>query len=184
MTTIRHEKIADIAAREALLDAAFGPGRTAKTAERLREGPPAGRWTVVRRDRAAAAWSAPCGFGTSPPATGMPGTAARPAGGRRRPARPRHRRCADAPRAARPRSGSAMRAVLLVGRCSLLRPLRLLGPRRPGRCGCPAPTSVTGCSACELVPGALDGADGPDRGDWRAATAASAWPTSRQRRAA
>jgi predicted N-acetyltransferase YhbS len=38
MATIRHEKITDIAAREALLDDAFGAGRTAKTAERLREG--------------------------------------------------------------------------------------------------------------------------------------------------
>jgi len=37
MTTIRHEKTTDIAAREALLDEAFGTSRTAKTAERLRE---------------------------------------------------------------------------------------------------------------------------------------------------
>jgi predicted N-acetyltransferase YhbS len=36
--TIRHERTADIAAREALLDASFGPGREAKTSERLREG--------------------------------------------------------------------------------------------------------------------------------------------------
>jgi predicted N-acetyltransferase YhbS len=38
MTTIRHEKTTDAAAREALLDEAFGAVRTAKTAERLREG--------------------------------------------------------------------------------------------------------------------------------------------------
>jgi predicted N-acetyltransferase YhbS len=38
MVTIRHEKPSDIAAREALLDDAFGSGRAAKTAERLREG--------------------------------------------------------------------------------------------------------------------------------------------------
>jgi len=38
MVTIRHEKPADIAAREALLDDAFGAGRAAKTAERLRAG--------------------------------------------------------------------------------------------------------------------------------------------------
>ncbi len=37
MTTIRHERTADIEARETLLDAAFGPCRTEKTAERLRE---------------------------------------------------------------------------------------------------------------------------------------------------
>jgi hypothetical protein len=38
MVTIRHERSADIAAREALLDRSFGPGRSAKTSERLREG--------------------------------------------------------------------------------------------------------------------------------------------------
>ncbi|MPZ56551.1 MAG: GNAT family N-acetyltransferase [Rhizobiales bacterium] len=38
MVSIRHEKTADIAAREALLDDTFGAGRAAKTAERLREG--------------------------------------------------------------------------------------------------------------------------------------------------
>jgi predicted N-acetyltransferase YhbS len=37
MLTIRHERTNDIATREALLDAAFGTARTAKTAERLRE---------------------------------------------------------------------------------------------------------------------------------------------------
>jgi predicted N-acetyltransferase YhbS len=38
MVTIRHERTADIAAREVLLDRCFGPGRSAKTSERLREG--------------------------------------------------------------------------------------------------------------------------------------------------
>ena len=38
MMTIRHERPADAAAREAVLDAAFGPARLAKTSERLREG--------------------------------------------------------------------------------------------------------------------------------------------------
>ena len=37
MVTIRQEKPADVGAREALLDAAFGPRRLSKTAERLRE---------------------------------------------------------------------------------------------------------------------------------------------------
>jgi predicted N-acetyltransferase YhbS len=36
--TIRHERTTDVAAREALLDVCFGPARTAKTSERLREG--------------------------------------------------------------------------------------------------------------------------------------------------
>jgi len=38
MISIRQEKRADIPAREALLDAAMGPGRFAKASERLREG--------------------------------------------------------------------------------------------------------------------------------------------------
>jgi predicted N-acetyltransferase YhbS len=38
MVTLRHERTADIAAREALLDRCFGPARSAKTSERLREG--------------------------------------------------------------------------------------------------------------------------------------------------
>ena len=38
MVTIREEKIADVAAREALLDEAYGSARFAKASERLREG--------------------------------------------------------------------------------------------------------------------------------------------------
>jgi predicted N-acetyltransferase YhbS len=37
MVTIRHERVSDIMAREALLDAAFGADRSEKTSERLRE---------------------------------------------------------------------------------------------------------------------------------------------------
>jgi predicted N-acetyltransferase YhbS len=38
MVTIREEKFADIAARETLLDEAYGAARFTKTSERLREG--------------------------------------------------------------------------------------------------------------------------------------------------
>jgi predicted N-acetyltransferase YhbS len=38
MVTIRHERLHDVAAREALLDRCFGASRRAKTSERLREG--------------------------------------------------------------------------------------------------------------------------------------------------
>ena len=38
MTTIRHERLSDVDAREALLDEAFGEERTRKSSERLREG--------------------------------------------------------------------------------------------------------------------------------------------------
>jgi predicted N-acetyltransferase YhbS len=38
MITLRHERLTDIAAREALLDEAFGDTRTRKTSQRLRDG--------------------------------------------------------------------------------------------------------------------------------------------------
>jgi predicted N-acetyltransferase YhbS len=51
MFTIRHETSSDIPAREALLDACFGPTRFAKTCERLRAGrrPAEGLALVVER---------------------------------------------------------------------------------------------------------------------------------------
>jgi predicted N-acetyltransferase YhbS len=52
MVTIRGEKIADVAAREALLDAAYGVARFAKASERLREGRvPADGLSLVAVDR-------------------------------------------------------------------------------------------------------------------------------------
>ena len=36
--SIRHERLADVAAREALLDEAFGDGRLRKSSQRLRDG--------------------------------------------------------------------------------------------------------------------------------------------------
>src|SRR5215472_12034044 len=54
MVTIREERIADVAAREALLDEAYGAARFAKTSERLREGrPPANRLSLVATDHGA-----------------------------------------------------------------------------------------------------------------------------------
>lgn len=51
MMTIREEKIADIAAREALLDEAYGAARFTKSSERLREGRlPADRLALVAVD--------------------------------------------------------------------------------------------------------------------------------------
>jgi predicted N-acetyltransferase YhbS len=48
MVNIREEKLGDVAAREALLDAAYGAARFAKTSERLREGRlPAERLSLV-----------------------------------------------------------------------------------------------------------------------------------------
>jgi predicted N-acetyltransferase YhbS len=52
MVTIREEKIADITARESLLDKAYGATRFTKTSERLREGRlPADGLSLVALDR-------------------------------------------------------------------------------------------------------------------------------------
>jgi len=52
MVTIREEKIADFAAREALLDEAYGAARFEKASERLREGRvPANGLSLVATDR-------------------------------------------------------------------------------------------------------------------------------------
>ncbi len=52
MVTIRHERVYDVTAREALLDKALGAGRFAKTAERLREGrQPAEKLSFVATDK-------------------------------------------------------------------------------------------------------------------------------------
>ena len=51
MVTIREERIADVAAREALLDNAYGVARFAKTSERLRKGrKPANGLSLVAAD--------------------------------------------------------------------------------------------------------------------------------------
>ncbi len=52
MVTIREEKIADVAARESLLDAAYGAARFGKASERLREGRlPADGLSLVATER-------------------------------------------------------------------------------------------------------------------------------------
>ena len=90
---------------------------------------------------------------------GAAGASARPACGRRRAARPRDRRSSRCGAPPRPRGNSATRP------CCWSATRRTTAasaspPRRPARCGCPAPTSAIACSRLELVPGALDGARG------------------------
>ena len=52
MVTIREERIADVAARESLLDKAYGVARFAKTSERLRQGrTPANGLSLVAADQ-------------------------------------------------------------------------------------------------------------------------------------
>ncbi|MGH6728032.1 MAG: GNAT family N-acetyltransferase [Pseudolabrys sp.] len=69
MITLRHEKPADVEARETLLDEAFGEARTRKTSERLRDGrlPAAGLSFIAADGRraigSARLWTIVCGNG-------------------------------------------------------------------------------------------------------------------------
>jgi predicted N-acetyltransferase YhbS len=71
MITIRHERVSDVEAREALLDDAFGETRYRKASERLREGRlPAEGLALVAVDGkrvvgTARAWNIACGNGTA-----------------------------------------------------------------------------------------------------------------------
>ena len=154
---IRAERASDVVAREALLDACFGENRHTRTCQRLRDGraPAEGLAlsAVARgqagRDRAVVARQR----------RGRAGAGARPAGGRQRLPQARGRGRADGPRArggegAWPSRGDPAR------RRALLRPLRLLGRRRPASCRCPAPFERERLLGLELREGALDGAWG------------------------
>ena len=114
MLTIRQEKPSDAAAREALLDAAYGPVRFTKPSERLRAGRKPARglsFVAVEDGRVVGTvrlWEVSAGadrpallLGPLAVASGLP--------------QPRHRLGADAARAARRPRGAATRAVLLVG---------------------------------------------------------------------
>src|SRR5262249_10299692 len=107
MVTVRKERPAEAATRDALLDLAYGPARFAKTSERLREGrrpelalvAAEGR-RVVGTGRLWRAGARRAGGGGSG-ATGAPAGSAR---GRARPPQARHRLDAGASRAARGRT--------------------------------------------------------------------------------
>ncbi len=152
MITIRQETLRDVAAREALLDQAFGAGRFTKTvrapARRPRCRPTACRssrssdgrvvgtvrlWDVVGR-------------------AGRAGAAARAARGRIRDCRSRgigaalmqpRARAAPAGSAIAPCCWSATRRTTAASASR---------PRRPARCGCRAATSATGCSRSNSRP--------------------------------
>jgi predicted N-acetyltransferase YhbS len=157
MVTIRHEKQTDIGAREALLDDGFGVGRSAKTAERLREGRlPADGLSLVATERGRVVgtvrlWSIALG-GERPALLLGPLAVATVHRGRGIGA-------ALIRRALREAARLGHGAVLLVGdapyygrfgfSADKTGALRLPGPYQPER-----------LLGCELAPAALDGADG------------------------
>ena len=107
MVTIRLEKPSDAAAREALLDLAYGPVRFEKPSERLRAGRTPARglsFVAVEDGRVVGTvrlWEVSAG-------PDLLGAAARAARGRSGAAPPRHRLGADAARACAPPPGAAI----------------------------------------------------------------------------
>ena len=167
MVAIRHERIADIAAREALLDEAFGDTRRRKTSERLREGRrPADGLSFAATDGRALVGTVrlwPIELGSERPALLLGPLAVADT----------HRGCgiggALMRRALRMARLRGYGAVLLVGDAPYYErfgfsadktgDLRLPGPYEPHR-----------LLGCELTPGALDGAHGLVRGTGAAVT--------------
>jgi predicted N-acetyltransferase YhbS len=157
MVTIRNERSTDIAARERLLDTAFGAGRLARTSERLREG----RFAAEGLSFAAAEdgrlvgtarlWNVSAGAGHPALLLGPLAVAAE--------ARGRGIGAALVNKALREARRLGHRAILLVGDApyygrfgftqDAARALRLPGPFEPER--------LLGLA---LKPGALDGARG------------------------
>ncbi len=157
MVTIREEKIADVAAREALLDLAYGACRFTKTSERLREGRrPADGLSLVAIDRGRVVgtvrlWHVAAGPGRAALLLGP--LAVHPDYRNRGIGTTLVRRAIARARLAghRPFFWSAMRRTTAVSASAR---------RRPAICGCPAASSATGCLALELKPSALAGARG------------------------
>jgi len=157
MTTIRQERPSDIAAREALLDQAFGEARRRKASERLREGrlPADGLAFVATEGRrltgTARLWNVACGTGPSALLLGPVAVADDRRGRGIGAALVRH-----AIAAAR-RLGH--RAVILVGDPGYYGRFGF-SAEKTGALWMPGPYERHRLLALELAPGALDGARG------------------------
>jgi len=157
MVMIRHEDITDIAAREALLDRAFGDGRFTRTSERLREGRlPAARLSFVacRTGRVVGTvrlWDILAGPGRPALLLGPLAVDGD------------HRKGGIGAALVRLASSEARRlghaAVLLVGDASHYERSGFSNDKT-AQLWMPGPYERTRLLACELDPGALDGARG------------------------
>jgi predicted N-acetyltransferase YhbS len=155
MVTIRHERPADTAAREALLDVSYGPVRFTKTSERLREGRmPELAFVAIEAGKISGTvrlWSMVAG--RERPALLLGPLAVDP-GCRKRGIGSMLVRHALS-EATRRRHG----AVLLVGDASYYGRLGFTA-EKTGALWLPGPYEQDRLLACELAPGALDGARG------------------------
>ena len=157
MVTIRYEKLADIDAREALLDEAFGEARTRKSSERLREDrlPAEGLAFIAADGRrvigTARLWNVACGTGQPALLLG-PVAVATDCRGRGIGATLVRRAVAEA----RKRGHSA---VVLVGDAPYYSRFGF-SAAKTGALWMPGPFERHRLLALELKPGALDGATG------------------------
>jgi predicted N-acetyltransferase YhbS len=157
MVTIRHERPADVAAREKLLDAAYGPVRFTKASERLREGrPPADELSLVAADRRRIVGSVrlwQVSAGPDRPALLLGPLAVAPD------CRMRGIGSALVQRALRDAARLGHGAVLLVGDASYYGRFGF-SAEKTGALWLPGPYERHRLLARELSPGALDGAQG------------------------
>jgi predicted N-acetyltransferase YhbS len=157
MTTIRHERLSDIGAREALLDLAYGAVRHAKPSARLRHGRmPAGGLSLVAAERGriigtVRLWHVTAGNGR--PALLLGPLAVHPEARRRGIGAALMRRALDEAR----RLGHA--AVILVGDAPYYGRFGFTAAKT-GALRMPGPFERHRLLALELVPGALDHAHG------------------------
>jgi len=158
MITIRQERPVDASAREALLDVAYGSERHAKPSAKLRKGRlPAAALVAVERGRIVGTlrcWPVEAGHGR--PALLLGPLAVHPAAQKRGIGSALMRRAiADAGRAGH-------KAILLVGDASFYGRFGFTAEKTAALTmrGRPDPARLLGC---ELVAGALDGADGAIR---------------------
>jgi hypothetical protein len=161
MVTIRLEKPSDAAAREALLDLAYGPVRFTKPSERLRAGrkPARGLSFVAVEDGPRRRHRTALGGRSG---SGLFGSAARAARGRSGASLPRYRLGADAARFASPPPGVA------IASCCWPATRRTTGAfgfsaERTAGLWLPGLADRTRLLARELAAGALDGVRGAIR---------------------
>ena len=157
MITLRHERLADVEAREALLDEAFGEARARKASERLREGrlPADGLSFVAAEGKrvlgTARLWDIGCGAGKPALLLGPVAVAAD--------ARNRGIGAALVRRALCEARKLGHRAVVLVGDAPYYGRFGF-SAEKTGRLRLPGPFERHRLLALELTPGALDGARG------------------------
>jgi predicted N-acetyltransferase YhbS len=157
MITLRHERLADIEAREALLDEAFGEARWPKSSERLREGRlPADGLSFIAAERkrvvgTARLWHIACASGQSALLLGPVAVATD--------CRNRGIGAALVRRAVAEASRLGHGAVMLVGDAPYYGRFGF-SSAKTGALRLPGPFERHRLLALELIPGALDGARG------------------------